>query len=192
MSGSFERGDADARRSRARAALAVAVPVCLAVLTWLVALLAVGVVASVGVPSLLDLVALFVVGITFWPIYRVAPWRPGMTGRVVEWLRNNRTTIGIAVALLVARSLPFAPGLVVGLLDLPFRSASILFGASVFYRQQVGPEVGHVLLKFGQWYLEIYWLLVIGYFLTPIGRRLGRAFGTAEEGSRMGTREERR
>lgn len=152
--------------------IGVAIPVAVAVLTWLVGLVTIGVGAGIGSPGILDVLALFVIIVMWWPVYRVAPWQPGMAHRVLEWGRDHRAPMLVAGGLVVVRSLPVTPGILVAVLDLPFRSATILFGVSVFYRQQVGSVVGHGLFKFGQWYLEAYWLLVIGLVIVGLGTKL--------------------
>lgn len=138
----------------------------LAAVTWLVALVAVGVVAEMDTSSALGVLPLFVVALMAAPLYAVAPWRPEPGGRVVAWIRANRTAIGLAVGLLLVRAVPVAPGVLVGLLDLPFRSAGLLFGAELFYRRLIGPAAGEFLRSFAQWYLEALWVLVIGGILA--------------------------
>lgn len=139
-----------------------AVAAGLAVVTWLVVLVAVGVVARLDPSSILSAVSLFVVALVIAPIYAVAPWQPAPGGRVVAWIRANRASVAVAAGLLVVRTLPVAPDPLVGLLDLPFRSAGVLFGVELFYRDLAGPAAGAFLRRFAQWYLELLWLLVLG------------------------------
>jgi hypothetical protein len=162
-------GSTDPRPVRARGGRAarIAVPAALAVVTWLVVLVGVGLVA--GVDSPLDLLPLFVVAVMLWPVYLAAPWRPGLTERVLGAAERNRWGIAAGLGLLLARWLPFAPGELLTLLDLPFRSAGVLFGAGLFYRRLFGPTTGRFLLSFGQWYLELFWLFLAGSFLVRFG-----------------------
>lgn len=148
----------------------VAVPVGLAVVTWLVVLITVGLLARFGSVSILGIISVLVVGVMLWPIAIVAPWRPGVTERVLDWGDGNRTTFGVAVLLLVLRSLPVTPGIVAGILDVPFRSAGTLFDAKLFYAQHVAPAFGQFVLSFGQWYLELFWLFVLAEILVRIVR----------------------
>lgn len=161
--------DAESARTgpEPRAAVAAA---GLAVVTWLVVLVGVGVAAGIEPPSPLSAVPLFVVVLMAAPIYAVAPWQPEPGGRVVAWIRGNRAAIAVAAGLLVVRALPVAPGPLVGLLDLPFRSAGLLFGVELFYRELVGPATGAFLRTFAQWYLEALWVLVLGGLVVDAAR----------------------
>lgn len=149
----------------------VAVPAGLAVLTWLVVLLAVGVLAGLTA-SVMNIVPVILVGLLFWPVFRAAPWRPGVTERMRRFVRTNRDPILVAIALFVLRSVPVTPDLLVSLLDLPFRATGLLFGASVFYRRHVGAAFGRFILDFGQWYLEAFWLFGIGLLVAGVVRRV--------------------
>lgn len=160
----------DAEPVPARFAARAAVAGGLAVLTWLVALVAAGVVARIEPASPLSIAPVFVVLLMVAPLYKLAPWRPEPGGRVLGWLRTNRAAVGVAVVLLLLRTIPFTPGPLVGLLDLPFRSAGFLFGVELFYRELVGPGAGVFVRQFAQWYLEALWLLVIGGLLADFGR----------------------
>lgn len=168
------------RREQGKRVALVAVPVGLAVIAWLELLVAVGVVAELDALSLLNLLPLLVVLVMFWPLYLLAPWRPGLTERVVDWAGAHRDGILAAVVLGVVRVVPFAPDLLVGLLNLPFRSAGVLFGAKLFYGERLGTEAGRLVLRFGQWYLEAFWLFVVGTALVRLGNwiRRGRGEGT--------------
>lgn len=157
--------------SRVDRASRVVIPAGMAVLAWLVALLAVGMVAGLSL-SVLNVLPLLLVGVLVWPIYRAAPWRPGLTERTRRFLEGNRAAILAGAGLLVVRSVPVTPGPVVGLLDLPFRSTGLLFGASVFYRSHVGAAFGRFILDFGQWYLEGLWLFGLGLLLAGLARRV--------------------
>jgi hypothetical protein len=145
----------------------LAISAGLAVVTWLVLLVGVGLVA--GLDSPLELLPLFVVIVMLWPVYLAAPWRPGMTGRVLGAVERNRWGIAAGFGLLLLRWLPFIPGPLLTVLDLPFRSAGVLFGAGLFYRRLFDPAVGRFLLSFGQWYLELFWLFLAGSFLVRLG-----------------------
>lgn len=172
-----ERNGTRPVRTRGERAARVAVPTGLAAGTWLVVLVGVGLLARLDSP--LDLLPLFVVGVMLWPVYLAAPWRPGVTGRVLRTVERNRWGIVAAAGLLVVRALPVTPGPLLTLLDLPFRSAGVLFGAGLFYRELFGPAAGRFLLSFGQWYLELFWLFLAGSLLVRLGRlrRLGRLVG---------------
>lgn len=150
----------------------VVLPAGLAVVTWLVVLIGVGLVARLDSLSPLNLLPLFVVAIMFWPIYLAAPWKPGLTDRIGDTLGGNRDGVAVAAGLLVVRSLPFTPDVLLTLLDLPFRSAGVLFGAGLFYRRLVSLAFGRFLLSFGQWYLEAFWLFVLGSILAGLGGRV--------------------
>lgn len=136
-------------------------PAVLAVLTWLVVLVAIGVLSRFGSPSILNLLSLVVVVVMVYPLTIVAPWRPDLTERLTAWARRNWHGVAGGAVLFVVRLLP-VPGLVGGLLDLPFRSAGMLFGAKLFYAQRLGEPTGQLLLSFGQWYLELLWLFLLG------------------------------
>jgi len=157
------------RRERGTRIALVAVPVGLAVIAWLALLVTLGVVAELDALSLLNVLPLLVVLVMFWPLYLLAPWRPGLTERVVDWAGTHRDGILVAVVLGVVRVVPFAPDLLVGLLNLPFRSAGVLFGAKLFYGERLGTEAGRLVLRFGQWYLEAFWLFIVGTALVRVG-----------------------
>lgn len=150
----------------------VAVPVGLAVLTWIGLLLAVGYVARLGSLSVLNLLPVFFVGLVFWPVYRVQPWRAGATDRVRAWAGHRRVVFPVVVALAILPLVPFVPDLLVSLLQLPYRGAGVFFGASLFYRQRFGPTAARLLLFFGQSFLELLWLYYLSVGLVGLVRRL--------------------
>lgn len=155
-------GRAGSRLSTALEPLApVAVPIGLAVLTWLTLLLTAGLLARLGSVSLLNLLPLFFVGVLFWPIYEVAPWREGVTARTRRWASRRGPVFVVTGVLAVVPLVPFVPDLLVTLLQLPYRGTGIFFGASLFYRARFGPLVGRLVLGFGQTYLQLFWLYLL-------------------------------
>lgn len=113
---------------------------------WLVLLVAFGVFAGLDSLSVLTLVPLLVVVVMLWPLYALAPWRPGLADRVIDRTVANRWGILGAFAVGRLRVFPVTPDLLVRLLDLPFRSAGMLFGAKLFYAERLGPRAGDVVL----------------------------------------------
>lgn len=150
----------------------LAVPVGLAVVTWLTLLLAVGVLVRVSAPSVLDLVPLFFVVVLLWPVYLAAPWRDGVSARVRRWARDQPTEFAVVVGLGLLPLVPFAPDLLVSLLQLPYRGSGIFFGASLFYRQRFGPTAGRLLLVFAQTTLQLIWLFLLSTGVLGLVRRL--------------------
>lgn len=158
--------------------LHVAVPAGLAVVTWLILLLAFGVAANADGVGDLNLLAAAGVGFMLWPIYLAAPWQPELTDRLLDWAHGYSDAIAIAFGLLVLRWVPFVPGFVTGILNVPFRAAGILFPAKLFYQTVFGVGVSELLLSFGLWYLEAFWLFVIGSVLAGVlAGVLGRGGG---------------
>ncbi len=151
---------------RLSAAARVIVPVGMGILTWLVVLLAVGAVASLGSPSVLSVVLLVGFVLLVLPIYRFRPWEPALSGRVLEFGRTRRLTLGFAVALFVLLRLPLVPellGPVVTVLLLPLRATpQVLFGAKVFYADLLGEAPAQALFRAGQLYVEFLWLYTVG------------------------------
>jgi hypothetical protein len=162
----------DGRRTILDRAGRVVVPAALAVLSWLVLLVAVALFARADATSLLDLLPLIVVPMMGWPLARAAPWRPGVTDRAVGWARANRRAFAVGVATFALRWVPGTPGAVVTLVDLPFRTASVLFGVGVVYRQWVGPAFGSAVFRAAQLYLVAFWLYGIGTIVVDAIRRL--------------------
>lgn len=150
----------------------IAVPVGVAVLTWLGLLLAVGLVLRIDSVSVLNLLQFVIVGVVFWPLWRVAPWREGFTQRVLSFFDGNRSALLAAAGLGVLPMLPGVPGLVASLLNLPYRGSGVLFGASLFYRERLGGTVARVLLRSWQWYLQALWLYILGSAVAALVRRL--------------------
>lgn len=170
------------RREFGKHVASFAVPAGLGVLTWLVLVVAIGAVAELDSLSVLNVLGLLVIVVMFWPLYLLAPWRPALTERVTDVARGRGTGILVAAALGVLRVLPVTPDVLVGILNLPFRSAGVLFGAKLFYGRRLGAEAGRYVLKFGQWYLEALWLFLIGVALVRFGRWIRRdgSEGTAD------------
>lgn len=152
--------------------VAVGVPVGLAVLTWLAVLLAVGFLARLNSLSVLNLLPLFFVGLLFWPVYRAAPWREGMAERVRSWARGQRTEFAVIVVLGLLPLVPPVPDLLVSLLQLPYRGSGIFFGASLFYRERLGPMAGRLLLGFAGTYIQLIWLYLLSKGVVGLVRRL--------------------
>lgn len=161
----------DDRTATIERATRVAVPVALGVVTWLVLLIVAGTLARFDPSSLLNLLPLLIVGLMLWPLWLLAPWKSGVTERVTSFFTKRRTELVVMGVLVVLSVLPFVPGQLRGILNIPYRSAGMLFGPSLIYRQRVDPRFGQVLLTFGQWYLEAFWLFVIASGLTSVGRR---------------------
>lgn len=153
-------------------AFELGVPVGLAVLTWLALLLAVGFLARLTALSFLNVLPVFVVGLLFWPVYRAAPWRAGMAERVRRWSHDRTTEVGVLVGLGLVPLVPVVPDLLVTLLQLPYRGSGIFFGASLFYRQRLGPTAGRLLLVFAQTYLQVIWLYLLSKGVVGLARRL--------------------
>lgn len=150
----------------------VAVPVGLAVVTWLTLLLAAGVLLRPGSLSLSNLVPLFFVGLLLWPVYRAAPWRDGTAARVLRWVNRSRAAFAVLAVLFVLPAVPLVPDLLISLLQLPYRGSGLFFGASLFYRERLGPTAARLLLRFGQWYFQALWLYLLATILVGLGRRL--------------------
>lgn len=150
----------------------VVVPVGMAVATWLVLLLLAGLVLRIDSFSLLNLVPLFVVGLMLWPLFVVEPWSDDAAARVLNWVETRRSVLLVTVPLAVVTALSVVPGPLAAILNLPFRVSGVLFGASLFYRERVGAGFAQLLLRFGQWYLELLWLYLISSGIVVLGRRL--------------------
>lgn len=128
----------------------------------LVIIVTVGIAARVeglSAGSFLQLLLLFVL---LWPVYRLKPWRSGVSERVRNWVRSNRAPLALAATLLVVGRLPFAPDLLAAFVYFPFvQTGGYFFGAELFYRPYVGFELGVSIRRFGQWYVTIFLVLVI-------------------------------
>lgn len=142
----------------------------LAGLTWLVGLLAVGIVAELGALSVLSLLPLAVLALMAWPLYRAAPWRPGLADRAVSTVLATRYGVAAAAVLAGLRALSGTPGALQFVLDVPFRTAGLLFGARLFYADRLGSAAGRLVLRAGLWYLEALWLVLLGTTLARLGR----------------------
>ncbi len=150
------------------------VPVGMGVLTWLVVLLAVGAVATLGSPSALSVVLLVGLVLLALPVYRFRPWEPDLSQRVLEFGRTRGLTLGFAVALFVFLRLPLVPelfGPAMTLLLLPVRAApQVLFGAKVFYADLLGEAAARALFRAGRLYVEFLWLYAVGTLGAAIVR----------------------
>lgn len=146
------------------------VPAGLAVVTWLVALLAAGYLLRLKSVTFFTVIPLVVIFALFWPIIAAAPWRPAVSARVVLWAKRNHETLFAVVLLTLVAVLPFTPDLLIRVIELPYRGSGIFFGASLFYRERLGATFAEVLLRFGQWYLELIWLYVLGSALATVVR----------------------
>ena len=153
-------------------ALAVAVPVALAVVTWLGLLFVVGFLARLNRLSVLNLLPLFFVGLLFWPVARAAPWREGVTDRARTWTEERAVAFVVVAGLALLPLVPFVPDLLVSVLQLPYRGSGIFFGASLFYRERLGPTAARALLLVAQWYLQLLWLYLVSIGLVGLVRRL--------------------
>lgn len=149
----------------------VAVPAGLAVVTWLTLLLAAGVLVRFEGSLLATVVPLFFVALLAWPVYRAAPWRAGVTDRTRRWLDREWPVLAVVAGLAVLPILPLVPDPVVSVLQLPYRGSGLFFGATVFYREQLGPLAGRLLLRFGQWTIQLLWLYLLATLVVgAVGR----------------------
>lgn len=158
----------------------VGIAVGLAALTWLVALLGVGVLARLQPTSLLSLLSLVAVGLLAWPVVRIAPWRPGGPTRVRRWARRHRGELAGTGFLLLAVASPVQPAAldpVLSLLRMPFRAAAgFLYGPSLVYERALTPAFGRALFRVAQWYLAAVVLYVVASLVVQVGRSVrGRA-----------------
>ncbi|MFB6362387.1 MAG: hypothetical protein ABEH59_13840 [Halobacteriales archaeon] len=140
----------------------IAVPVALAILTWLGLLLTVGFLARVNSLSLLNILPIFFLVLLFWPIYSVAPWRPGAGERVQNWIRGQYVEFAVLGGLWMLPIFPLGPDLLVTVIQLPYRGSGVFFGASLFYRERLNPTASRLLLNLAQVYIQALWL----YFLS--------------------------
>lgn len=162
---------AEARVAAATDRLApIVVPAGLAVVTWLALLLAAGILFRAD--GLSVFVPLFFVAILLWPVYSAAPWREGASDRAREWLQNDWPALAVAAGLGVLPVLPAVPDLLVSILQLPYRGSGLFFGATLVYRQRFDPLAGRVLLRFGQWTIQLLWLYLLATLVVGAARRL--------------------
>lgn len=152
--------------------LTAAVPVGLAAVTWLGLLLTAGFLVRLNRVSLLDLLPVFFVALLFWPVLRAAPWREGAADRVRAWAGDRFAEFAVVAGLAVLPLVPVVPDLLVSLLQLPYRGSGVFFGASLFYRERVGPLAGRMLLAAAQWYLQLLWLYLLSTGIVGLARRL--------------------
>lgn len=144
----------------------VIVPVVLGVWTWFLVVLAAGVLLSVDGLSIFTVVLIGGLAALFVPLYRFRPWEPGVTSRVLSFLRTNRlpfAVVGVLFAVVHSPALadPLAP--LLGLLLLPLRAVpQVLFDVQLFYDRRLGAPAGQVLFDAGRLYAELLWLLVLG------------------------------
>lgn len=147
----------------------IAIPVGMAVITWLVFLIGLGLVLRLESLSIFNLVPFAVVGLLLWPLAQFAPWRVGVADRVRTWANQHRSELVVMVGLIALTALPAIELTrpIVGILRLPYRNFSgVFFGVSVFYRERFGATVGRLLFEFGRWYLELIWLFVLATAIT--------------------------
>lgn len=157
---------------------ALTIPLGLGIITWYALLVGAGIALRVTSVSPFEFAPFVIVALLFWPVYAFRPWRSGLADRVHGWAVHYRHAIGLAAALAVLLAVfdgTSLPAGIASVLQLPLRGASgPLYGASVFYRERVGPAAGVALLRFGQWYLEAMWLFLLSAGITyPIRRRQG-------------------
>lgn len=153
-------------------ALRVVVPVGTGLLTWLVLLVAVGLLFGSGPGIVSHLVSVLVVGFVLWPLVAFAPWRDGLTGRLREWTGRRRQRIAAASALFVAASALVAVDAPQPLLMAARLPAEVVgfYGLSGVYRERVGVTFTRVLVAFGRGYLQALWLyLLADPVLTLVG-----------------------
>ncbi len=142
------------------------VPVGMGVLTWLLVLIGVGAVLSVGSLSVTSVVLLVALALLFLPVYRFRPWEEGLTDRTLGFVRARRTTLAVALGLFVVVRVPVVANLLgplLGILLLPVRAApQVLFGAKLFYADRLGELVGQLVFEAGRLYVEFLWLYTLG------------------------------
>lgn len=148
------------------------VPLGLGVLTWLLVLLVGGVVISLDFSGVLSILLIVVLGVLFLPIYRLRPWDPGVTDRVVGFVRRRRQIIFVALWLFVLVRLPVvseALSSVIALLLFPLQAVpQFLYSTTVFYDTRIGEPVGQLLFDFGRTYVELLWLYTLSGALTKV------------------------
>lgn len=148
------------------------VPIGMGVLTWLLVLILVGALLSAGIESIMSVVLLFALLLLFLPVYRFRPWEEGVTDRVFAFGRERHVTLVVAVALFVVVRLPVVSellGPVLGLLLLPLRAVpQVLFGAKIFYTDQVGARFGQLVFAAGRLYVEFLWLYTVGTVIEAV------------------------
>lgn len=142
------------------------VPIGMGVLTWLLVLIVVGALMSAGIESIMSVVLLFALLLLFLPIYRFRPWEQGIAERVFAFGRERHVTLAVAIALFVIVRLPVVSellGPILGLLLLPLRAVpQVLFGAKVFYTEEIGARFGQLVFAAGRLYVEFLWLYTLG------------------------------
>lgn len=125
-----------------------------------------------------SLMQLLLIAVLLWPVYRLAPWRPGVTERVRGWFRSNRSPVAVAAVLILGSRLPFAPDLFAALVDVPLvRTSGFFYGVEVFYRPHVGFEFGKVIRRFGQWYVTVFFVLGVVVLVIDIGKSIRSVVG---------------
>lgn len=157
--------DTDAIRTRVGE---VTVPVVLAVMTWVFVLLVVGrLLRFEGALSIVPLV--FVTGL-FVPLAMFAPWRNGVSERGLGWIAAHRRSLAVTAVFAGLLLLPVSDllGPVVSFFQFPLRLTGMFYGATIPYRQYVVPELGTVLFRTSQWYVQLLWLFLLATGLVSI------------------------
>lgn len=146
------------------------IPIGMAVLTWLVLLLSSGALLSLQSVSITTGFVLFGLGVLFIPIYRFRPWDEDLTKRFLGFVERRRFTLTVTIGLFVLVRLPIVSellGPVFGILLFPLRAVpQVLYGARVFYADNVGEIAGTLLFEFGRLYAEFLWLYTVAAGIT--------------------------
>jgi len=142
-----------------------------AIATGLLIVVAIGMGTRLEGFSMASVTRLLLIVLLLWPVYHLAPWQPGVTERVREWLQSNRSALALAAVLLLGSRLSLVPDVLATLIHLPFvQTAGFFFGAELFYRPYVGFEFGQFVRRFGQWYMTVFLVVVVSRFLVGLGR----------------------
>lgn len=173
--------DTDDRAEGVDRAVRFAILVGVALALGLVGILVVGLGARIEGLSTGTFMQVVVVVVLLWPAYRLAPWQPALTERVRGWVRSNQTPVVVAAVLILVSRLPFTPGLLSTLVQLPYsQTAGVFFGVELFYRPYVGFELGTAIRRVGQWYVTTLFVLLVSVFVVHVGESVRSAVSDAE------------
>lgn len=155
-----------------RSALGLLVPAGTAVLTWVVLLVLVAYVASFGPMTITRLFEAMLVAALVWPVYRLAPWRSGLTDRVRWWLRTHWPTYALAVVIVAGTAILAAidgPAIVLAVLRFPVETVE-LFRLSAFVQSHAGAGAAAAVLFAARLLLQALWALLLAALLHAAGR----------------------